>query len=66
MAFSSKTLGKGALTSLEQLIEEINFQRAKEMRQILKDGELFLMFFQCSLCLIFMSNAQLTTQLHYK
>ena len=24
---------------MEQLIEEINFQRAKEMRQLLKDGE---------------------------
>lgn len=24
---------------MEQLIEEINFQRAKEMRQVLKDGE---------------------------
>lgn len=26
-------------TILEQLIEEINFQRAKEMRQLIKDGE---------------------------
>lgn len=25
-------------TALEQLLEEINFQRTKEMRQILKDG----------------------------
>ena len=39
MAFSSKPRGKGAITPLEQLIEEINFQRAKEMRQILKDGK---------------------------
>ena len=40
MAYSAKSRGKGAMTPLEQLIEEINFQRAKEMRQILKDGEL--------------------------
>lgn len=26
-------------TALQQLLEEINFQRAKEMRQMLKDGE---------------------------
>lgn len=26
-------------TVLQQLLEEINFQRAKEMRQLLKDGE---------------------------
>ena len=25
-------------TMLEQLLEEINFQRTKEMRQLLKDG----------------------------
>lgn len=25
-------------TALQQLLEEINFQRAKEMRQMLKDG----------------------------
>ncbi|XP_043244252.1 uncharacterized protein KIAA0930 homolog [Amphibalanus amphitrite] len=43
MAFSSKTGGRGTLTSLEQLIEEINFQRAKEMRQILKDDSGFVM-----------------------
>lgn len=27
-----------APTMLEQLLEEINFQRTKEMRQLLKDG----------------------------
>lgn len=27
-------------TMLEQLIEEINFQRAKEMRQLIKDGKI--------------------------
>lgn len=26
-------------TMLEQLLEEINFQRTKEMRQLMKDGE---------------------------
>lgn len=26
---------------LQQLLEEINFQRTKEMRQLLKDGNLF-------------------------
>lgn len=26
-------------TVLEQLLEEINFQRTKEMRQLMKDGE---------------------------
>lgn len=26
-------------SALEQLLEEINFQRTKEMRQLLKDGE---------------------------
>lgn len=26
-------------TALEQLLEEINFQRTKEMRQLLKDGK---------------------------
>lgn len=26
-------------TVLQQLLEEINFQRAKEMRQMLKDGK---------------------------
>lgn len=26
-------------TMLQQLLEEINFQRTKEMRQLLKDGE---------------------------
>lgn len=26
-------------SALEQLLEEINFQRTKEMRQILKDGK---------------------------
>lgn len=28
-----------APTMLEQLLEEINFQRTKEMRQLLKDGK---------------------------
>jgi hypothetical protein len=28
-------------TVLEQLLEEINFQRTKEMRHLMKDGELF-------------------------
>lgn len=27
-----------ASTALEQLLEEINFQRTKEMRQFLRDG----------------------------
>lgn len=30
-----------APTALQLLLEEINFQRTKEMRQLLKDGELF-------------------------
>lgn len=28
-------------TVLEQLLEEINFQRTKEMRHLMKDGNLF-------------------------
>ena len=31
-------------TVLQQLLEEINFQRTKEMRQLLKDGTLFFIF----------------------
>lgn len=30
--------GSKASTALEQLLEEINFQRTKEMRQFLRDG----------------------------
>lgn len=37
MAFYSK--GATGLTLLEQILEEINFQRAKEMRQTCKDGK---------------------------
>lgn len=29
-------------TVLQQMLEEINFQRTKEMRQMLKDGKLYL------------------------
>lgn len=36
MAFSNSVLK--APTMLEQLLEEINFQRTKEMRQLMKDG----------------------------
>lgn len=31
--------GVRSATMLEQLLEEINFQRTKEMRQLMKDGE---------------------------
>lgn len=31
-------------TPLQQLLEDINFQRNKEMRQLLKDGKLFFFF----------------------
>lgn len=44
-AAAGMALGGAALrstTMLEQLLEEINFQRTKEMRQLLKDGESFL------------------------
>lgn len=37
MAFSNNSVLK-APTALEQLLEEINFQRTKEMRQLMKDG----------------------------
>lgn len=40
MALSSATLLRPQ-TVLQQLLEEINFQRAKEMRQMLKDGNRF-------------------------
>lgn len=39
MAFANSTVLKTP-TVLEQLLEEINFQRTKEMRQLLKDGNL--------------------------
>lgn len=39
MAFSSAASLLKAPTMLEQLLEEINFQRTKEMRQMLKDGK---------------------------
>lgn len=39
MAFASVSSLLKAPTMLEQLLEEINFQRTKEMRQLLKDGE---------------------------
>lgn len=32
-------------TALQQLLEEINFQRAKELRQMLKDGNSTLIDF---------------------
>lgn len=43
-SLSSITLSSAAAlakapTALEQLLEEINFQRTKEMRQMLKDGK---------------------------
>lgn len=37
MALSNSALLRPQ-TVLQQLLEEINFQRAKEMRQMLKDG----------------------------
>lgn len=40
MALANSSLLR-AQTVLQQLLEEINFQRAKEMRQMLKDGILF-------------------------
>lgn len=40
MALANSSLMR-AQTVLQQLLEEINFQRAKEMRQMLKDGILF-------------------------
>jgi hypothetical protein len=39
MAFASASSLLKAPTMLEQLLEEINFQRTKEMRQMLKDGK---------------------------
>lgn len=46
-------------TVLQQLLEEINFQRTKEMRQLLKDGEcedlLFLLIMHCTQKLITIS-----------
>lgn len=41
MAFANSSILKTP-TVLEQLLEEINFQRTKEMRQLLKDGKLRL------------------------
>ena len=38
MAFANNPALKTP-TVLEQLLEEINFQRTKEMRQLLKDGK---------------------------
>lgn len=38
MAFANNPVLKTP-TILEQLLEEINFQRTKEMRQLLKDGK---------------------------
>lgn len=40
MAFANSSVLKTP-TVLEQLLEEINFQRTKEMRQLLKDGRYF-------------------------
>lgn len=34
-----------APSALEQLLEEINFQRTKEMRQLLKDGKILLVIY---------------------
>lgn len=39
-------------TMLEQLLEEINFQRTKEMRQLMKDGELILGILAWLACLL--------------
>jgi hypothetical protein len=36
MAFANAS---SRLSMLEQLLEEINFQRIKEMRQLVKDGK---------------------------
>lgn len=38
MAYSNSKSYKTP-TALEQLLDEINFQRTKEMRQLLKDGK---------------------------
>ncbi|KAK7873907.1 hypothetical protein R5R35_012924 [Gryllus longicercus] len=43
MAFGSASSLLKAPTMLEQLLEEINFQRKKEMRQLLKDDSGFVM-----------------------
>ncbi|GLG92407.1 uncharacterized protein GBIM_00115 [Gryllus bimaculatus] len=43
MAFGSASSLLKAPTMLEQLLEEINFQRTKEMRQLLKDDSGFVM-----------------------
>jgi hypothetical protein len=48
MAFASVSSLLKAPTMLEQLLEEINFQRTKEMRQLLKDGECCLL--ELNLC----------------
>jgi hypothetical protein len=39
MAFANASSLLKQPTMLEQLLEEINFQRTKEMRQLLKDGK---------------------------
>jgi hypothetical protein len=39
MAFANASSLLKPPTMLEQLLEEINFQRTKEMRQLLKDGK---------------------------
>lgn len=44
MAFAGSASLLKAPTMLEQLLEEINFQRTKEMRQLLKDGKFFKLF----------------------
>lgn len=44
MAFASVSSLLKAPTMLEQLLEEINFQRTKEMRQLLKDGECYFIY----------------------
>lgn len=41
MAFSATNFMKTP-SALEQLLEEINFQRTKEMRQLLKDGNNYI------------------------
>ncbi|XP_018326364.1 uncharacterized protein KIAA0930 homolog isoform X2 [Agrilus planipennis] len=43
MAFSNNSSILKPQTPLEQLLEEINFQRTKEMRQLLKDDSDFIM-----------------------
>lgn len=40
MALGAARRGGGSL--LDQLLDEINFQRTKEMRQLMKDGECLL------------------------